>query len=165
VPSLSEIELVPASVRRTATFQEAAEALAAHSVATIAVLDEQDGVVGLFDGEDLLRGFFPGYLGELRHTAFATDDATVLAERARGVSADPVEKHMRKPVVVALDSSATHVAERFLHCDFGALAVVEGERFVGMLPRADFCRALLRKSADVETPRAPGGSARLDPSS
>jgi CBS domain-containing protein len=146
VRTLSQIELVPASVSRSATFLEAAEALTAHSVPTLAVVDDRGRVVGLFGGEDLLRGFFPGYLADLRHTAFASDDPGILAERARAVSSEPVEKHMRKPVTVDEDASATHVAERFLHCDFGALAVVEGDRFVGMLSRADFCRAVLTAS-------------------
>jgi CBS domain-containing protein len=146
VRTLPDIELVPASVARSATFLEAAEALTRHSVPTIAVVDDEEGVVGLFGGEDLLRGLFPGYLPDLRHTAFASDDPGVLAERARAVSSQPVEKHMRKPVTVDADASAIHVAERFLHCDFGALAVVEEERFVGMLSRADFCRAVLRQT-------------------
>jgi CBS domain-containing protein len=146
VRTLPDIELVPASVARSATFLEAAEALTRHSVPTIAVVDDEEGVVGLFGGEDLLRGLFPGYLADLRHTAFASDDPGVLAERARAVSSQPVEKHMRKPVTVDADASAIHVAERFLHCDFGALAVVEEERFVGMLSRADFCRAVLRQT-------------------
>ncbi len=144
--TLPDIALVPGSVPRSATFLEAAEALTAHSVPTIAVLDERERVVGLFGGEDLLRGFFPGYLADLRHTAFAADDPGLFAERARAVSAEPVDRHMRKPVVLDSDASALHVAERFLHCDFAALPVVEDGRFVGMLSRADFCRAALRNA-------------------
>ncbi|HYY75240.1 MAG TPA: CBS domain-containing protein [Gaiellaceae bacterium] len=144
--TLPDIKLVPASVPSAATFLEAAEALTKHSLPTIAVVGNQQRVVGLFGGEDLLRGLFPGYLAELRHTAFAADDPGVLAERARAVSSQPVEKYMRKPVTVDVEASAIHVAERFLHCDFAALAVVEDERFVGMLNRADFCRAVLRQT-------------------
>jgi CBS domain-containing protein len=146
VRTLPDIELVPASVPRSATFREAAEVLTAHSVPTIAVLDEREGVVGLFGGEDLLRGFFPGYLADLRHTAFAAEDPAILEERARAVSGEPVERHMRKPVVLDSHASALHVAERFLHSDFAALPVVEEGRFVGMLNRADFCRAAFRKA-------------------
>ena len=56
---LAQIELVPASVPQTATFLEAAEALVSHPVTTIAVLDGEEQVVGLFGDSDLLRGFFP----------------------------------------------------------------------------------------------------------
>jgi len=145
VPVLADIDLVPASVPRTATFREAAEALVSHPVTTIAVLDADEKVVGLFGDEDLLRGFFPGYLAHLRHTAFASDDEGFLAERTRKVAAESVESHMRKPVTVDTTTSAIHCAERFLHCDFGALPVVEGGRFVGMLGRAEFCRGVLRR--------------------
>jgi CBS domain-containing protein len=144
---LAQIELVPASVPQTATFLEAAEALVSHPVTTIAVLDSGEQVVGLFGDSDLLGGFFPGYLAELRHTAFAGDADTILGERTRAAAAEPVEKHMRPPVMLDEDASAIHVAERFLHCDFGALAVVRDERFVGMLGRAEFCRAVLRRWA------------------
>jgi hypothetical protein len=38
-----------------------------------------------------------------------------------------------------------HVAERFLHSPWGALAVVEKERFVGMVDQVDFVESLLRE--------------------
>lgn len=143
--TLSDIELYPASVQRDATFLEAAEALVSHPVTTIAVLDDEQRVVGLFGDADVLRGVFPPYLAELRHTAFASDDETILDERTRAVGSESVEKHMREPVTLDESTSATHVAERFLHCEFGALPVVRGQRFVGMLGRAEFCRAVLAK--------------------
>ena len=145
---LPQIELVPASVSQTASFLEAAEALVSHPVTTIAVLDGDGRVVGLFGDANLLGGFFPGYLAELRHTAFAGDADTILGERTRAAAGEPVEKHMSRPVTLDEATSAIHAAERFLHCDFGALPVVRGERFVGMLGRAEFCRAVLRKWGD-----------------
>ncbi|HSE81886.1 MAG TPA: CBS domain-containing protein [Gaiellaceae bacterium] len=143
---VSDIELVPASVRRSATFLEAAEALVSHPVTTIAVLDDDGRVVGLFADSDLLKGLFPRYLAELRHTAFAEDDADALAARARAVATDPVEKHMHDPIVLDESSSAIHAAERFLHCDLGALPVTRDGRFVGMLGRAELCRAVLART-------------------
>ena len=143
---VSDIELVPASVRRSATFLEAAEALVSHPVTTIAVLDDDGRVVGLFADSDLLKGLFPRYLAELRHTAFAEDDADALATRARAVATDPVEKHMHDPIVLDESSSAIHAAERFLHCDLGALPVTREGRFVGMLGRAELCRAVLART-------------------
>ncbi|MGH2956249.1 MAG: CBS domain-containing protein [Solirubrobacterales bacterium] len=144
--TLSDIELVEAAVPQTATFLEAAEELAARPVPVIAVLDGERAVVGLFGGEELLRGLFPPYLADLRHTAFAQDDLGILTERARTVSGEPLEKHMVEPVTVDAATSALHVAERFLHCGLAAIAVVEDGRFAGMLDRSDFCRAMLRAS-------------------
>ncbi|HEY7707827.1 MAG TPA: CBS domain-containing protein [Gaiellaceae bacterium] len=143
--ALSDIELFPASVPRTATFLEAAETLVSHPVTTIAVVDEEGRVVGLFADDDLLAGVFPRYLGELRHTAFARDDEGMLGEGARAVTGQPVERHMHEPITLDEGSSSIHAAERFLHCRFGALPVVRAGRFLGMLGRAEFCRAVLRE--------------------
>jgi CBS domain-containing protein len=143
------IELVPAAVREAATFLEAAETLAAHPVSAVAILDGDGRVVGMFRNEDLLEGLFPPYLKELRHTAFATDDDAILRRRAGAAAAEPVVRHMMEPVTVDTGTSATHVAELFLHHDVDALPVVEDARFVGMLGRAEFCREMLRRETAV----------------
>ena len=141
--------LVPAAVRSSATFGEAARELSESRLAAIAVLGDGDVVVGLFTEEDLLRGLFPPYLGELRHTAFLQDDPAALAERAAAVRDEPVARHMRRPAIVQIDTSATHAVELFLHHEEGALAVVEGGRFVGMLARSDLCIAMARRLTDA----------------
>ena len=148
--SLRDLPLVEASVPKTATFDDAAAILRSQSVSTIAVVDEGGTVVGLFGESDLLRGLFPGYLAELHHTAFTEDDRGLLDRRADEVRGEAVAKHMHKPVTIEADASATHVAERFLHCDFAALPVVQQGKFVGMLGRADFCRAVLRRFGSSE---------------
>ncbi|MDQ3670723.1 MAG: CBS domain-containing protein [Actinomycetota bacterium] len=147
--TLANIELVPASVPRTATFLEAARVLIGNRSPMIAVLDERNAVIGFFGGDQVLRGLFPKYLEDLHHTAFATED--VLLERADPVLDDPVERHLEKPIVVDADSSAMHVAERFLHSELPAIAVVAEDEFTGMLVRADFCRAMLEKSESLRS--------------
>ena len=144
--TLAGTDLVRASVARTATFAEAGRELIARDAALVAVLDEREAVVGLFGGEELLRGLFPRYLGELHHTAFATDDVAGLLSRALEVRGEHVEAHMREPVTVEVDSSATHIAERFLHCGLPALAAVEDGAFVGMLDRVAFSHAIFREA-------------------
>lgn len=149
MPLLREIELVEASVGRTASVAEAAQVLLASSVSAIAVLGTDARVVGLFTDDDVLRAILPGYVRELRHTAFLeTEEAMeALAPGAERLSAETVERHMREPVTVDRQTSAIHVAERFLHAPWGALAVVENERFVGMVDQLDFVRALMRRLA------------------
>jgi CBS domain-containing protein len=147
--SLHGIELVPASVEVSATFGEAARVLSETSVPALAVL-EGERVVGLFTDEEVLLGVSPKYLGELRHTAFLEAELPSLRERAEVVRIEPVRKHMRKPITVELHSSTFHAAERFVHCDEGALAVVDGDRFVGMLSRAEFAYAMLRRLTEPQ---------------
>ncbi|HSO02705.1 MAG TPA: CBS domain-containing protein [Gaiellaceae bacterium] len=143
--TLHDIELVPASVDVSATFDEAARTLSESRVPALAVLDE-GRVVGLFTDEELLLGVSPKYLDELRHTAFLETELPSLREHAAAVRAEPVRMHMRKPITVELDSSSLHAAERFVHCDEGAIAVVDDDgRFVGMLSKAEFAYAMLRR--------------------
>jgi CBS domain-containing protein len=140
-----EFSLVDAAVPRTATFGEAAARLADSDVDAIAVLDDDLRVIGLFTNDDLIRGLFPLYLGELRHTAFIDDQPTELAARLERVLQEPVERHMGEPETVDAQTSASHAAERFLHCPWAALAVVEKGRFVGMLDEVGFAREMLER--------------------
>ena len=141
---LRETRLVHASVVRSDSFLDAARALFGTGISAIAVLDDGQHVVGLFTDDDLLRGLFPGYLDDLHHTAFLREQPDALA-RLREASTEPVERHMREPVAVDIEASALHVAERFLHSPWGALAVVENERFVGMVDEVDFAEMLMKE--------------------
>jgi CBS-domain-containing membrane protein len=142
---LRETRLVRASVPHSATFLEAARALFGTGSSAIAVLDAEQRVAGLFTDDDLLRGLFPGYLGDLHHTAFLREEPDALAARLEEASGDSVERYMREPMTVEIEASAIHIAERFLHSPWGALAVVEKERFVGMVDQVDFIETLMRQ--------------------
>jgi len=145
VSTLHDIALVDASVDASGTFADAARALSASRLSALAVV-EQGRVVGLFTDEELLLGISPRYLDELRHTAFLETELPSLRERAREVREEPVRKHMRKPVTIELEGGSMHAAERFVHCDEGALPVVDDDdRFVGMLSRTEFAHALLKR--------------------
>jgi CBS domain-containing protein len=142
---IREISLVNASVDAAATFEEAARILSDNRCASIAVV-EQGRVIGLFTDEELLLGISPRYLDELKHTAFLEPDLSSLRDSAAEVRREPVRKHMRKPVTVQQDGSVFHAAERFVHTDETAIAVVDRtEQFVGMLSRTELAHALLRR--------------------
>jgi CBS-domain-containing membrane protein len=141
---LREIELLPASVREESSFLDAARVLLAARVSAIAVLDRDERVVGLFTDDDLLGGLFPPYLAELRHTAFL--DGETLQASAEAAARDTVAQHMRRPVTVEVDAGAAHVVERFLHTPWGAIAVVESGRFVGMVDQLDLISLLLGRA-------------------
>jgi CBS-domain-containing membrane protein len=143
---LAAIELVDASVPREATYEEAARVLAASEAPTVAILDANRKVVGLFGIEQALRGCMPSYLLEVRHTAFAKDDLALLAERAREVLDDPVLEHAAQPVTVDIETSAVHVAQVFLQEGMAGIAVVEDGRYAGVLGRAAFARAMLKRA-------------------
>lgn len=143
--AVRDAHLVDASIPATATFAEAVDALSATRSPALAVLDEAGHVLGVFSEGDLLRAVFPGYLSELRHTAFLTDDAASLDQRARDARDRPVREFARETEVLAADDSQIHAAELFLHTEEDALPVVDGDRFLGMLSVSALCRARLAR--------------------
>jgi len=145
---LRTLALVDASVPETADLAEAVAALFAAQVPALAVLDAERHVVGVFSEEDLLRAVFPGWLGEVRHTAFLQDDTRTLDERARSVRSRPVREFARRVEALQADDSQIHAAERFLHSEEQALPVVDEGRFLGMLSVAALCHARLDRVAD-----------------
>src|ERR671923_759411 len=130
MPILRDMKLLPVSVQAHTGFLEAARRLLTAHTSAIAVVDDAERVIGLFTDDDLLRGLFPRYLGELRHTAFVREESRALAARLEQARGEPVERYMREPMTVDIGATAIHVAERFLHSPWGALAVVEDERFL-----------------------------------
>lgn len=62
--------VVDASVHESATYEEALGALHESDLPAIAVLDDAGDVVGMFGAKEALKGLFPSYLEELRHSAF-----------------------------------------------------------------------------------------------
>jgi CBS domain-containing protein len=140
---LRQMQLLTISIRQNASFSEAARLLLSAHISALAVVDRQDRVVGMFTDDDLLRGLFPRYLNELRHTAFLVDEWEGLQASAESAAGETVDRYMREPVSVDIDAGAAHVVERFLHTPWGALAVVEEGRFVGMVGQLEFTDRLM----------------------
>jgi CBS domain-containing protein len=138
------MQLLPVSVRTDAGFLEAVRALLAAHSSAIAVVDRDDRVAGLFTDDDVLRGLFPRYLDELHHTAFLVDEQALQAS-LEAVAGETVARYMREPVTVDIDAGASHVVERFLHTPWGAMAVVEAGRFVGMVGQLEFTDRLMER--------------------
>ena len=151
---LRDLPLVQASVGEDATFAEAVARLFDAQVPGLAVLGRDERLVGVVAELDVLRTVFPGYLAELRHTAFLEDDLPGLDERARAVRNRPVKELARQVEALDGDDSETHAAERFLHLGEQALPVLEGGRFLGMLSIAALCHARLDRAAAEERRRS-----------
>lgn len=144
---LRDLELTDASVRESATLAEAVAELFAARVPAIAVLDAERRVLGILSERDILRAVFPGYLAEVRHTAFLPDDAAPLDELAQRARDRPVPDFMRRSELLDASDSQVHAAERLMHSGDDALPVVEDGRFIGMLSVAGLCHARLDRRA------------------
>jgi CBS domain-containing protein len=143
---LRDLALTDASVLETASLAEGVAALFETRVPAIAVLDDARRVLGILSEREVLRAVFPGYLAEIRHSAFLTDDASALDELAARARDRPVRHFMRTSEVLELSDSQIHAAERLMHSGDDALPVVDGGRFVGMLSVAGLCHARLDRT-------------------
>ena len=140
--------LVNASVRESATFEDAVRVLNESTLPAIAVLTDDGAVAGLFGAKELIRGLFPVYLEELRHSASIPDDLPGLTEHVAEVSVEPVSDYMCEPRTVDIDeTSAINIAEQLLHSDVRALAVVEDGRYIGTIGALRFCWLVYRSLA------------------
>lgn len=147
---LSTVQLVDAQIAQDATLLEAAGVLVEKRVSALAMLDDDGKIIGVFGERTLIEGLFPSYLGELHHTAFAVDDTQILDRCAQQAATEPAREHLVEAEEITLDedTSATHVAELFLHHGLAALPVIRDGTFVGMLRRTDFARAMLNRQRD-----------------
>jgi hypothetical protein len=75
------------------------------------------------------------------------EDVEALAASAQASADQPVSRHMRDPVTVEIDAGPAHVVERFLHSPWGAIAVVDHGRFVGMVGQLEFTARLMEQLA------------------
>lgn len=146
--ALRDLDLTDASVPETATLAEAVAELFAARVPAVAVLDTKSRVLGILSERDVLRAVFPGYLSEIRHSAFLPDDAPALEELAARARDRPVREVMRASEVLDASHSQVHAAERLMHSGDDALPVIEDGRFVGMLSVAALCHARLDRQPD-----------------
>jgi CBS domain-containing protein len=144
--ALRDLALTDASVPETASLAEAVAELFQARVPAVAVLDEGGRVLGTFSERDVLGAVFPGYIAEIKHSAFLPDDPTALDELAATARNRPVRDFVRRSEVLHADDSQIHAAERLLHSGDDALPVVEGERFMGMLSVAGLCHARLDRA-------------------
>ena len=140
------IELVqhrPPLLHESDRVEDAVRRVLESGLPALPVVDAHDRYAGIFGEREVMAALFPGYLGQLKHTAFVSrsiDEALELREEARG---EPVRKHMHtEHVEVGPDFSDTQVAEIFLHHRVLIVPVVDDGRVDGIITRHEFFRAV-----------------------
>jgi CBS domain-containing protein len=139
-----------ARVRVDDTLRMAAELLALTQVSDLAVVDDQGRFVGVLSEGDLLRALMPDYTG-LEDSPVTLEDAVAFFSTVglqRGD--DPVAPLViEESITITPDDDLLKPAAAMVTHQIRRLPVLEGERFVGTLSRADVVWALL-----CEAPRA-----------
>ncbi len=106
------------------------------------VIDDRERLAGIFGEREFIEAVFPGYLGQLRHTAFVPRSLDDVLEKRQGCRIEPVGKHMnRERLLVGPESSDTQIAEIFLHHRVLIIPVVADHKVTGLITRHAFFNA------------------------
>jgi CBS domain-containing protein len=145
--SLSKLALHhPAVLHESDTVEHAVRTVLESGMPALAVVDGRDRFAGIFGEREFMSALFPGYLGQLRQTAFLPRSLDAALEKRDECRGEPVGRYMTTDhVEVGPDFSDTQVAEIFLHHRVLVVPVVADRRVVGLLTRRDFFRALAER--------------------
>jgi CBS domain-containing protein len=135
------------AVRANASFKEIAARLREYKVSAFPVLDNDDKVIGVVSEADLLpkEALEAGYEGHrgplsgLRHRS----------EREKAVGQTAADIMSRPPVMIGPHDLVSHAAHLMYDHRITCLPVVDGERFVGVISRADVLSVFGRTDADI----------------
>ena len=135
------------AVRANASFKEIAARLREYKVSAFPVLDNDDKVIGVVSEADLLpkEALEAGYEGHrgplsgLRHRS----------EREKAVGQTAADILSRPPVTIGPHDLVSHAAHLMYDQRIKCLPVVDGERFVGVITRADVLSVFGRTDADI----------------
>jgi CBS domain-containing protein len=110
------------------------------------VVDGRERYAGIFGEREFMEALFPGYLRELRHTAFIDRSLDEALERRDSCRIEPIGRYMNaEHVDVGPDFSDVQVAEIFLHHRVLVVPIFADGRVQGMLTRRDFFRAVAER--------------------
>jgi CBS domain-containing protein len=145
--SISELALHhPPVLRETDTVDGAVRTVLESGMPALAVVDAGGCFSGIFGEREFMAALFPGYLAQLRQTAFLPRSLDAALEQREACREEPISRYMTTDhVEVGPDFSDTQIAEIFLHHRVLVVPVVAGGRVDGLLTRRDFFRAVAER--------------------
>lgn len=133
----------PVTIAPTATLSETATLLSQTRVSDLCVVDEDGRFVGLACEGDVLRALMPRF-DEVVTAGGSTDHAFDLFEaNGRFLADQPVSRVVLDPIRLAPSDPVLKAATVMVAKHIRLLAVLDGDRLVGTLTRADICTGAL----------------------
>ena len=124
--------------------REAAKLVSSAEVSDLMVIDRQKNFVGVLSEGDLLRAILPNFdevlaAGESLSAAFR-----FFVKKGRDVSSLSIDPLIiRNPITVKPDDDVAQIATILVQMQIRRLPVVENDRLLGTISRADICRAVI----------------------
>lgn len=136
------------AVSKDATLKDVAKLLARRRVSGLPVVDDQQKVVGFISEADIIHSIIPSSVQKeevfLRNFAELTRKLSKVGEKK-------VKDYMTENVeTISEDDDIYTLTDSMLGRNFKTLPVVREERLVGVVSRADVCRALMEEKDEEE---------------
>jgi CBS domain-containing protein len=130
-----------------ATIQEAANIVSTISVSDLMVIDKQRNFIGALSEGDLIRFIVPNFeeiISLENHTLAMAYEAFVRA--GKDAALQPIDRLIiRNAITLNLHDELLNAAIVMLNKQIRCLPVVENNKFIGTVSRADICRAILKE--------------------
>lgn len=132
------------TIAHEASLHDAAQVVAATRVGDLMVVDGTGRFLGVLSEGDILRNALPD-LDEIVAAGATLHDAYQLfVRKARELSHRPIMPLViRDPIVMAPDDHVARAATILIERQIRRLPVVDGQRLVGTVSRANICQALV----------------------
>ncbi|RHW26102.1 CBS domain-containing protein [Nocardioides immobilis] len=122
----------------------AAEILVLTQASDLIVIDDDDRFVGVLPEGDLLHAIMPDFDGLMESGASLTRGFEVFLSSGSSYADQPIDSLViRGSIMLRPDDELLKAATVMITKGIRRLAVVDGERFVGSVSRADICWGIL----------------------
>jgi len=134
----------PICIYVDADMKQAAKIVSSAEVSDLMVIDRQKKFVGVLSEGDLLRAILPNFdevlaAGESLSAAFR-----FFVHKGRDVASHSIDPLIiRNPITVKPDDDVAQIATIMVQKQIRRLPVVENDRLLGTISRADICRAVI----------------------
>jgi CBS domain-containing protein len=133
-----------ARVSLDATMSLAADLLVLSRASDLMVVDKDGRYVGVLAEGDLLRAIMPDFEGLMESGASLEEAFAIFLDAGRDYADQPIRRLViRKSITVSPEDELLRAATVMVTKQIRRLPVVDGERLVGTVSRADLCWGLL----------------------
>jgi CBS domain-containing protein len=135
-----------ARIAPSTNMQLAAELLVLTQASDLAVVDAEGRFIGVLSEGDLLRAVMPDFEELVARGGSLREAFEVFLKAGRHIADQPIERLViRESIVVAPSDDLLKAATVMASMQIRRLPVVEDQKLVGSVARADICWALLCK--------------------
>jgi CBS domain-containing protein len=137
-------------MRSGSSMAEAAELAAVSHASDLMVVDEDNTFVGVLSEGDLIRTIMPRFEEVMQSSESMTSAFEMFVDEGAASAGKPIDGLViRDPITLSPSDNALKAASTMVSKQIRCLPVVDGDKLVGVISRADVCRSVLRGTPDA----------------